>query len=298
MTIVVIINKNAGSVSGADNEYSPENITKIFQELNVHAEVHKVEGERLSEMANLSAKSGVDAVIAAGGDGTVNCIASALVDSDIPLGVLPSGTLNHFAKDLGIPLSIVEAAKVISEKKVVKVDVGEVNGRFFLNNSSIGFYPQMVKHRDKNGFWDNKWLAMVTAMFNVLSRYPVLHVKIKVNNESLKSKIPFVFVGNNEYKFDILGPGLREKLDEGQLSLYYPDTTGRLSMIKFTFFALMNKLNQTGDFNFDQTEEIILEFKKKNIEISIDGEVVRLDTPLHYHIKPLSLNVICSGNSS
>src|SRR4051812_49788191 len=94
-------------------------------------------------------QDGCEALVAGGGDGTINTAASQLVDGDIPLGVIPLGTLNHFAKDLGIPLELEGAAKVVLDGSVCRVDVGEVNGRVFLNNSSLGMYPAIVRLRDR-----------------------------------------------------------------------------------------------------------------------------------------------------
>ncbi len=293
-TIKLIINKKAGQRSKGSTTNIEDEIVQKFNNHNINAEVHKIENEKLEELVQDSIAQKIDAIVAVGGDGTLSSVASALVDKEIPLGILPLGTLNHFAKDLNIPLMLEEAIEIITENNIQKIDVGEVNGKIFINNSSIGFYPKIVRKREKeiNKFGGNKWIAMGSAMIKLFPIFPFHHVNVKTDKNSNRCKTPFVFVGNNEYAFDFLNLGGREKLNEGKLSLYYPDTSGRISMFKFAFLALINKLNQTENFNCDITDAVTIEVNKKVLLVSIDGEVVKLKPPLEYNIKPGALKVI------
>lgn len=136
----------------------------------------------LPSAAKNAAEMQVDAVVAAGGDGTISSVAAALAGGDIPLGVLPRGTLNHFARDLGIPFDLRAAARVIAARQVRRIDIGEVNGRVFINNASIGIYPAMVQDRDEQRMrWKRqKWLAMGVAALRIFRNPPLL--KIRVNS--------------------------------------------------------------------------------------------------------------------
>ena len=103
----------------------------------------------MAPAAREAVESGAMRVLVAGGDGTANAVAGALVGSAVTLGILPLGTLNHLAKDLGIPLTLEEAIDTAVHGEELLIDVGMVNGRAFLNNSSLGIYPHLVRHRDR-----------------------------------------------------------------------------------------------------------------------------------------------------
>lgn len=293
MKVAVIMNKNAKAVND-EIELTEKSINKKFKSLNIDSTVKFVDGKNLKEISKEFVQKNYDVIAAAGGDGTISSVASVLTGTEVPLAVLPFGTLNHFAKDLKIPLSFDEAAEIIPVKNIIRTDVGEVNGRIFINNSSIGFYPKIVRHRDdhKENLGIGKWPAMFVALINVFRRMPSINVKLHSDKESVRIKTPFVFIGNNEYQVDLFNLGTRKKLNEGKLYIYFPRTSGKLSIIKFAFLSLINKIKQADNFVIDYSDEIIIETKKKYLEVSADGELIRLVTPLHYKIKPLSLNVI------
>src|SRR5947199_3052283 len=143
----VIIHCASGGRAGADAERA---VTEAFASCGSRVRVRLArEGSELTELARSAVSNGARAVVAGGGDGTVSAVASALVGTDKALGVLPLGTLNHFAKDLCIPLEVVGAARNVCEGREVSVDVGEVNGRVFINNSGLGLYPHIVRRREK-----------------------------------------------------------------------------------------------------------------------------------------------------
>ncbi len=256
MKILVIVNKNAGSFRTEKEDHSLKKIQNTFENINIDCNIIIAEGAELFETAKSAAEFNIDAIVAAGGDGTISAIASALTGTDRALGVLPLGTLNHFAKDLCIPLEIEEAVKLIAENNVKKIDTGEVNGKIFINNSSIGFYPKVVKKRDEQieRIGKNKWLAMALAIIRVFNRFSSIEVDVDLTRQKKNVKVPFVFIGNNVYKFDLFNLGSRIELDKGKLSIYFPNTTGRFAMIRFAFLALIHKLNQTKDFNIIESE--------------------------------------------
>ena len=137
---------------------------------------------------------GAKTLVAAGGDGTVSAIASTLLDSGATLGVLPIGTLNHFAKDLRIPLGIEDAARVVAHGAVRVIDVGEVNGRTFINNSSLGVYPQMVAWRQqyRHDGW-TRWAALFWAAVTALRRMPFLRLRLTAAGAEVAMLTPLIF---------------------------------------------------------------------------------------------------------
>jgi diacylglycerol kinase family enzyme len=237
---------------------------------------------------------GDDAVVAAGGDGTVSTVAGALAGTDTAFGVLPLGTLNHFARDVGVPSDFEQAVRVIAAGRVRVVDVGEVNGHAFVNNSSIGLYPQMVRRRDaqQQRLGRGKWSAMLFAAIAVFRRFPLLSVRIRGDDVAVAMRAPFVFVGNNAYQMDLLDLGERTRLDDGALYVYAPRCTTRLGLVWLMVMALFNRLDQAEDFITRRVEELSIETRRRALHVSVDGEVIELPGTLHYTARAGALRVL------
>ena len=290
--IAVILNASAGA---DDKKNMVDDLGRLFSDGGLDAQITLApSGTHIIEAARRAATEKPRAIVAGGGDGTMNAVASVLVGTEIPLGVLPLGTLNHFAKDLHIPLDIAKAAATIIAGHVAQVDVGEVNGRIFLNNSSLGLYPSIVHHREKQQeqLGRGKWPAFVWATLGVLRRYPFLSVRLSVNDQQLLRRTPFVFIGNNEYEMDSLSIGSRGCLDAGQLSLYMPHHTGRLGLLRLALGALVGRLRAAKDFDALCMKDAVIETRRNRIHVATDGEVTLMDTPLHYRVLPGALRVI------
>ena len=195
-------------------------IARISGEIGVEAQVVVTKrGDDISSLAAHALAERRRPVVAGGGDGTVNAVAAKLAGTDTALGVLPMGTLNHFAKDIGIPLNLEAAVYNLFTGKIRKVDVGEVNGRVFVNNSAIGFYPHFVRQREELERRGHvKRVAVLLAARAVLRRYFRLRMKLHMDEaEALEHPTPFFFVGNNRYQTSGLDIGTRRNLDSGQL---------------------------------------------------------------------------------
>ena len=197
-------------------EAARAHLIRISREFGVQARIIVTRsGDELSLTAARAVDEHSQPVVAGGGDGTVNAVAGALVGADTALGVLPMGTLNHFAKDVGIPLGLEAAVRNIFTGQINKVDVGEVNGRVFVNNSGIGLYPRIVRQREeqqRRGY--AKWAAFLLAVASVLRRYSPVRVKLSVDEtETLARRTPFLFVGNNKYELRGLEIGARASLE-------------------------------------------------------------------------------------
>jgi YegS/Rv2252/BmrU family lipid kinase len=289
----VIVNASAGA---RRPEELGRAVAEAFAACGVEARVRVArEGEDVVRLARLALSNGARAVVAGGGDGTVSAVASLLAGTEKPLGVLPLGTLNHFAKDIGVPLAIEEAARGVCEGRVVAVDVGEVNGRVFVNNSSLGLYPRIVRRREKlrARLGSGKWAAFFRAAFAVLRRYPFLSVRLKADGQEIVRRTPFVFVGNNEYQTESFQLGARSCLDAGRLSLYVAHRTGRLGLLRLAVRALFGRLRQAKDFDALRAQEVWVEtHRPKRLHVATDGEVGVMTTPLHYRVLPRALRVI------
>jgi diacylglycerol kinase family enzyme len=297
--VEVIINAAAGAGS---NDEAARTVNEAFAACGVEAHVSVArDGAEMTELARRALSSGARAVVAGGGDGTVSSVAGVLAGTVCPLGVLPLGTLNHFAKDLRIPLTLEEAARNVCEGREVSVDVSEVNGQVFINNSSLGLYPRIVRRREKlqERSGSGKWSAFVRAALAMLRRYPFLDVRLSADGQEIVRKTPFVFVGNNEYQTESVQMGGRERLDAGHMSLYVAHRTGRLGLLRLALSALFGRLRQAKDFDSHSAQEIWVETRRhKRLPVATDGEVTLMTTPLHYRIRPGALRVIVPDEKS
>lgn len=291
MPIEVIINAGSGSV---ECETVEQNLQDLFNENGVTAKIHLAKsGAEIIDLAKKAVAGAAQIVVAGGGDGTISAVASELNGTEKTFGVLPLGTLNNFSKDLGIPQNLEEAVEIIAANNVKKIDVGEVNGRIFVNNSSIGLYPHIVKRREKQqrlGY--GKWRSAFWAALKMLVRSPFFAVRLKNETGVRIVKTPFVFVGNNEYEMDFFNIGRRAKLDDGKLSVYFLHRSGRKGLFLLVVRTIFGRLKQTHDFEEINVQEIVFETKKKRILVAFDGEVSTLQSPLHYKIHPKSLRVL------
>lgn len=290
--LVVIVNPGSGS-AGADE--TKQRLETEFKAHDVDAEILIArDGEELVKLAKKAMQGEAGSIVAGGGDGTISAVAAELIGSDKILGVLPLGTLNHFSKDLKIPDDLAESVRIIAERNFKKLDVGEVNGRIFLNNSSIGLYPQIVRKRDQmqQRLGRGKWTAAFWAAWRVIRIAPSLHLSLKLNNKRDQIKTFFVFVGNNDYEMDLFNIGRRTSLDNGKLSVYFLRRGGRWGVVMLIIRTIIGRLHQTKDFEEILTEEITIETRSKKLLVAFDGEVDSMKTPLHYKIRPQALNVI------
>jgi YegS/Rv2252/BmrU family lipid kinase len=294
--VAVIINASAG------NGCTPEwvgNLADKFHAGRLAARVTLARsGAEIIEAAQRAVADDCPIVVAGGGDGTINAVASQLVGTGIAFGVLPLGTLNHFAKDLNIPLDLNDAIANVIAGHAIKVDAGDVNDRIFLNNSSLGLYPDIVRDREKQQrrLGRGKWFAFFWATMTTLRRYPFLHVRLSLNNKERRRRTPFVFIGNNEYMMEGFNIGKRECLNGGQLSLYITQRPGRFGLFLLAVRALFGRLREVKDFDALVAKEILIETTHKRIRVATDGEVTVMNTPLHYRILPAALNVIVPEN--
>ncbi|HXG83557.1 MAG TPA: diacylglycerol kinase family protein [Pyrinomonadaceae bacterium] len=291
--IEVIVNQGSGAANGAGDIKTQ--IEEAFKANNLQANVSvAASGEDLMRLAEEAAAGDAEIVVAGGGDGTMSGVASKIIDTGKIFGILPLGTLNHFSKDLQIPPDLAEAARVIAEGNVQEVDVGEVNGQIFINNSSIGLYPNIVRRRKlQQRLGRGKWAAAFWAATRVLRRYPFLSIKLKIDGEEIRRMTPFLFVGNNEYEMDFFNIGTRKCLDDGKLSIYLLHRTGRAGLLMLALRSLFGVMQRAKDFESVCVEDFEIETRrKKSLLVAYDGEVSMMQSPLSYKIHPKALKVL------
>jgi diacylglycerol kinase family enzyme len=182
---------------------------------------------------------------------------------------------------------------VIAAGHIRQVDVAEVNGRVFVNNSSIGLYADMVADRDRQhgSAGRGKWPAMLIAAWRVIRRYSVRRLSIRGEGWSEPCETPFVFVGNNAYEFSLFNLGGRAALDRGELCLYVIDHRSRWGLLWLIARAALERLDQERDFEMRLVKEAEILSRARQLRVSVDGEIVTMRSPLVYRTRPRALRV-------
>ena len=290
--VPVLINRHGGAAS--QDPKIAETVAKALQDAGVDADLELIGGGDCAVRCRAIAERGDELVIVGGGDGTISAAASALAGTETMLGILPLGTLNHFARDLGIPTDLGEAAKLIAGASARRVDVAEMNERIFINNSAIGLYPLMVIDRNvqRKRLGRSKKLAMIVASVRTLARFGHQRLTLTVNDEKERVDTPLLFVGNNDYRIDLGAPGQRESVEDGQLCVMVMRKKTRRGLIGASIRALFNRTREDDMERLDGVERLRVSTRRSTLAVSLDGEVVAAAAPLDYRIRKGALRVI------
>lgn len=296
--VLVLLNRGSGSATAEPD--AAATIREGFARRGLHVTVSAIDGREMAAAARV-ARGSHSAVVAGGGDGTVACVAGALVGSDTVLGVLPLGTLNHFARDLGLGSELEPAIDAIAAGRVRAVDVGEVNGRVFVNNSSIGVYPRVVADRDRSRRergWP-KWLALAIAGGRALLHFRHRRLAISVDGRASPQVTPLVFVGNNGYVLEYPEMGARPRLDGGVLCVYVVRGSGVWKLFRLLARAFVGTVDRDRDLErIDDVASVTIAARDARLQVALDGEVVELETPLVYRTRPQALRVFAPATTS
>ena len=250
-------------------------------------------GTAVRSVAQQAAQDGFEMLVAAGGDGTVSAVASVAVAYGKRLGVLPMGTFNHFARDLGLPMNLAAAVNLLKSARTASVDLASVNGRSFLNTSSIGLYPRLVLESERyrrSGF--TRGFAITAASISTLREFRPVHLRMATAERTWEGFTPFVFVGNNEYTMERSRIGSRGRLDTGRLWVCTTFESTRVGFLKLAAEAWLGRATRNPDFHALATTELWVDSKRPRLFVSLDGEVEQLQTPLRYGIHHRALEVI------
>ena len=288
MALTVLVNPGAG-----DEQSSA--LAETLKSAGLDASVEEIEGKDIAKRTAELARRGDPTVAVAGGDGSISAAAGALAGTDTALGILPLGTLNHLARDLKSPFDLEAAAEILANGKRRKIDVAELNGRHFVNNSAIGIYPLMVVDREsqQHRLGRSKRLAMLVASFRTLVRFHHERLRLLVNeSESELIDTPLLFVGNNDYRLALPAAGKRDRLDDGRLCVLVMRKKGVPGLLAATFRALVGLTRPDDMIQIEDVTRLRVSSSRHEIEVSLDGETQCFEPPLDYKIRPLALTVI------
>jgi diacylglycerol kinase family enzyme len=290
MATAVFLNPNSGSVS----EKTADDLRSAFgEDLAIEAvsdpELYGIIQKRMAAR---------ESIVAAGGDGTVATVAACMIGSDQTLGILPLGTLNHFARDLHIPLDLRAAIKVIHEGHPILIDTGCLGDHPFVNNSSLGLYPRLVLYREPleaKGL--PRWAALCSAAFYILTHYQTMSVEFEIEGQKIVRRTPLVFVGNNIYTLKGLRAGSRESLQDGVLTVVIARQQNPWSFLFSTLRTLAGLGRKDTSLEILRLRSLKVRTKRKRVAVSNDGEVTHMQSPLSYTIRPRSLSVFVPASA-
>lgn len=234
-----------------------------------------------------------DVIVAAGGDGTVSAVAAAASRARKTLAVIPTGTLNHFARDVGIPIDVEKAAAIIAHGRQRFVDIGTINDHTFINNVSLGNYPRMVHERDaleQRG--RSRTVATAIAVGRTWWHLRKLTAFLDIDGRDVTRRSAFIVIGNGSYVLSGLSLGKRDNIGDGKLSLYVAPPTGRIGALTLPFRALAGTLEKHEQFERFCAERVTIALAHRRIGAAIDGEVYELDTPLKVAVRRKALRIL------
>lgn len=288
---LLIINPNGGTARRGNQL---EKLQAACQEI-AGLSVHLLQPEDdLKKVVQTAIKNGAQVIGAAGGDGTINAVASQLVGTETPLVVIPFGTLNHFARDLNIQSDPIKALELfdLTRSQEQTIDVGSVGGLYFLNNSSVGLYPRLVKQREKYEKILGKWVAYAFASWQVARHPQLLRLRLETDtNQTLDLKVSLLFIANNQAEMYPLNAGRRERLDEHILDVYVVRASSVLDIFKIATDFLRGQLENSPMIERIKACEVTVYVRNRRPLVARDGEVSRLSTQLRYKTVPNALKV-------
>lgn len=301
MRVFVLLNQSARTAKGSDQEECVRKVEDAFAKRGAVAVIKTVHGSEITgavqdylQRQACDPSTGYDVLVVGGGDGTIGAASGVLIGNSEPFGILALGTLNHFAKDLSIPLELEAAVEVILQGKSRLIDAGELNGRIFINNSSVGLYPFMVASRiaeqNRRGF--GKLVASIPAIARTLFKGTWHRFYIRFENRKLSFRTPCIFVGNNMYDLGLERFGSRSRLDLGELSVFVINLQTKLALLLLPFRVALGITNRSRDIEVFKTDAVEVASRLRRLRVSLDGEVKMIETPLRYSIKRRALCVL------
>ncbi|RMX21055.1 diacylglycerol kinase [Legionella jordanis] len=283
--IALVVNKKALNAEQIDN------YLQAFDEENIQYTFFKLEpGELESKIKDCLHQ--FELLLVGGGDGTIRTAAQVCANQSLALGVLPLGTMNHFAKEAGLPLTIGELITALKNPKFIKIDLAEVNHYVFLNNSSIGFYPKLAKQRDHYAKHYHKWLSYIPSIVKTFSYHESFRISVRAPEFNIELYTSFLMLSNNLYTYTFPASVARENFHHSTLGIYFLKR-GKMTVGKI-FHHLFRRKNHFEIMKSKGPVEVNIR-NREEIHVSLDGDTLMMHTPLVYRSLPNSLTLLTSS---
>ncbi len=289
----VILNAQSGTAAGQG--ITPEALAALFRQAGLDAAIDDGLDRPLEERIADALNGEAEVVVSAGGDGTVTAVAAALVGSGRVLAILPLGTANLLARDLGLPLAVTDAVAQLPAMQPLTIDVGEVNGSIFLHKVVIGLIPGVAAGRErlrgKRGLWP--FLGFLRYFMRRLRRARRIAVEITPEKGRRRiRRVKAVAVASNEYDEGFGRFFSRERLDRGTLTLYTLREIGVLDVLRLTAGMVVGRWRSHAALSIQPVKAVAIRSRRRRLMAMVDGEVRRLETPLAFRIRPRALAIL------
>lgn len=291
---VIVLNQESGTVVRLGKEHVVQTLTQAFEEGGIQITLHCVTGKDIQSALEQAAGSDAEAVIVGGGDGTVASAATLLAGKGKAMGVLPLGTFNLAARDLGMPLDLAAAAHALTTAPVSPMDAMELNGKLYLCLVVIGFYPAlMLSQPEYHGWWLIKALRTLKDSLRHVATFPALQLSLVQNGETTHCRTRVAMIANNDYQ-EIFGViPQRATLNAGYFSVYLSTHRTRLGMFRSLFAWILGRWKQDREVMRVQATELEIHARRKrSLPVMMDGEIERLPLPLRITLRPGVLQVL------
>ena len=245
-------------------------------------------------------QNNIGVVVAAGGDGTLNAVAQCLMQTEIPMGILPLGTFNYVARLLNIPLDVMEAAKVIATGDDRKVHVAQINDHIYLNNASLGLYPLFIQKRE---YYNQKFgrfpLHAYTSGLDVLIRdRKELKLEIEVDHQIYPVKTPLIFFGNNQLQLAELNLQIAKDAAAGKVAGVVVAKSDKRTLFKILWQLIRGNIDNAPDVYSFAADQVTIHSKRTKMTVAVDGEIVTMQPPLNISVQKNALNIRVPNDSA
>lgn len=291
--ICVILNEHSGD--HPDKQSRREKLTELFEQNGLEVELIGLTPDKpILDTARKAAGNGCAMIVAAGGDGTIGAVAAAAHEAGVPMGVIPQGTFNYFARGLDIPEEPEGAVRVLATGRLREISLGEVNGEVFLNNASLGIYPLILRTRE--GVYQRWGRSRIAAYWSVVLalagfRHP-LRLRVEVDGHSSEMRTPLAFVANSAYQLEQFNLDGADAIRNGEFVLFTSKGASRWDLVRASFRLAIGKAQKGEEFGFVTGREITLHADRPQALVARDGEKELMQTPIRFRRRSEPLRVM------
>tara|TARA_Y100000815_G_scaffold247332_1_gene247667 strand:+ start:2314 stop:3276 length:963 start_codon:yes stop_codon:yes gene_type:complete len=296
--LFIVLNTGSGSHRGNEVE---DSIRQVLETAGRRFEMFSVRGgkdlDSTARQALERARSEQGAVIAAGGDGTLNAVANVVLGSDVPFGILPQGTFNYFGRTYGISQDTETATRCLLDAVIEPVQVGLLNGRVFLVNASLGLYPDLLEDREayKQRYGRSRWVALWSALVTLTRAHRQFSVQLETREQLRHLRTQTIVVDNNALQLEHIGIDEQSRLQHGQLVAITARPLGTLALYSMVLRGLLSRMgdaDQVSSFGFRRMR-VRLGHRRRRVKVAMDGEICWMQSPLLFQVadQPLPLLV-------
>jgi diacylglycerol kinase family enzyme len=273
-------------------------VESIFREKGHEIDSNIVQPGALDLELKAAVAKAPDGIIIAGGDGTVSAAVRHLGGTAIALGIVPMGTFNLAARDLGVPLGIEEACRFLAQARKIKVDVLDVAGHACLCTTILGFYPEFAKtfeRRDHGGHWWKKAILCITSLPRTFKEARSLRLKWKSDSGEGQARTKFSAFVPGRYKAAAGIVPLRTDFLSGTMTAYVGRQRHAGAAMRGMFDYIFGRQEMNEELTIFKTGRLELRATgRRHAMVMIDGEILRMKFPLIMTILPAHLNVLAT----